>query len=594
MQNFEATPALNPNQLISNRYRLQQFLGKGAFGQVYAAEDIKFVPPKRVAIKIISPEFVSDPVVREDVRREAGVMARFNHPNILNVLDYEVTPDLAYIVTDLAGGGSLASRIQPDPTKPPVQMPMPEVVKLLEQVGSALDEAHTQGLVHRDIKPQNILIDSWGRPLLADFGLATALNGSQKSIMVMASTSGTPPYMAPEQWTGQAGKASDIYALGVLAYQLITGKTPYQGNQFELMGQHLNSPVPPISANAPGLNYSPELDRAIAQAMEKDPHLRIKSALDFVRRLKVASENVPSIAPAQPFPPVAPKPGLPATEVFQGAPNPPSNPPASTPAPENQPGDPLRAETQVVSIPPLVNLNMNQNANANPVSNPPAPNYNPNAYQPNPNAYQPNQPYNPNAYQPNQPYNPNAYAPNQPGPAYYPNQAPAQPRNNNNLYLIGGGVALVVVLIVVVIAVAIGSNNPPNNNNNNNNNQNTGGRTVSNRTTLHIYPNSRQVNVPDSFKQSQMNTYEQQFGQQAHDAQYFVSPDGIDQIANFFNADAQGKGIIQGGAGQNGIRGYTFVDAKTGDIVVVDIYPPQVAQSAGLNTGNNNLIEIID
>ncbi|MBN9389418.1 MAG: serine/threonine protein kinase [Chloroflexi bacterium] len=589
MQNFEATPALNPNQLISNRYRLQQFLGRGAFGQVYAAEDTKFVPPKRVAIKIISPEFLGDAVVREDVRREAGVMARFNHPNILHVLDYEVTPTLAYIVTDLAGGGSLASRIQPDPTRPPVQMPLPEVINLLEQIGSALDEAHTQGLVHRDIKPQNILIDSWGRPLLADFGLATALNGSQKSVMVMATTSGTPPYMAPEQWTGQAGRASDIYALGVLAYQLITGKTPYQGNQFELMGQHLNSPVPPLSANAPGLIYPPELDQAIAQAMEKNPHNRIKSALEFARRLKTASQNSPASVPAQPQPPAPPKPALPVTEVFHGASTPPANPPAT---PEKPADDPLRAETQVVSVPPLANLNLN--AQPNPVNNAPPPNYNQNAYQP------PNQPYNPNAYQPPQPnqaYNPNPYPPNPnqaynpQGPGYYLNQPPARPRNNNNMYLIGGGVALVVVLIVVVIAVALGSNSPGGNTTPGNNG---GGKTVSNRTSLHIYPNSRSVSVPDSVKQSQMDTYQQQFNRNPHDAQYFASPDNGDQIANFFKSDAQGKGVIQGGPGQNGVQGFTFVDASTGDVVVIDIYPPQVAQSIGLNIGNNYLIEIID
>ncbi len=597
MQNFEATPALNPNQVISNRYRLQQFLGRGAFGQVFAAEDIKFVPPKQVAIKIINPEFMGDPAVREDVRREAGVMARFNHPNILHVLDYEVNSNLAYIVTDLAGGGSLSNRIQPDPTKPPIQLPLPEVVSLLEQIGSALDEAHKQGLVHRDIKPQNILIDNWGRPLLADFGLATALNGSQKSVMVMATTSGTPPYMAPEQWTGQAGKASDIYALGVLAYQMITGKTPFQGNQFELMGQHMNTPVPPLSANAPGLKYPPDLDQAIAQAMEKNPPNRIKSALEFARRLKAASQSSQAPAPVQAQPEPVVKPALPVTEIFQAPLKTPSNPPAEKPAQPSQSDDPLRAETQVVSVPPAL---LNQAHNANNVA---APNYRQNAYPAN-QPYNPNQPnpvYNQNAYPQAPNFNPNPYAPNQnynpQGPGFYAAPGPVRPRNNNQLYIIGGGIALVVVLIIVVIAVAIGSGKPVVNNNQGNQGQNNSatGRSISNRTTLSVYPNTRQVNVSDTFKQNRMDAYDQGFGQTAHDAQYFVTSDSIDQIVAFYNSNSQGRGVLQdNGFAQNGARSLVFIDARTADIVVIDIFPPQLAQSAGFNTGNGNVIEIID
>ncbi len=546
MQNFDAPSLANSNQVFSNRYRLQQFLGKGTFGQVYAAEDTKFSPPKRVAIKIINSEFINDPVVREDVRREAGVMARFNHPYILRVLDFEVNPTSAYIVTDLAEGGSLSSRIQPDPTQPPVQVPLVDVANLLDQIGSALDLAHGQGLIHRDIKPQNILIDNWGRPLLADFGLATSLNGSQKSVMVMASTSGTPSYMAPEQWTGQAGRASDIYALGVLTYQLITGKTPFQGNHFELMGQHLNKAVPPLWANAPGLNYPPQLDQLLAEAMAKNPHNRIKSAMELARRFKAALQNS-SGQGQEPVPA-----SIPATEIAGQVKLPPQVSPFAPYQPD-QVVDPLRAETEVVGLAPLQNLPNNTGGAT--------PNYNQSGYGQQP-------PLNHN-------YN-GVYASKD---AVF-NANSATPRKMiNTLLIIGGGLALLLVLIVILAAVS----SP---------------RPVSSRTSLSLYPNAAPFNVLDSYKQSRIIEYNRVFGKQqrAHDAQYFASSDSREQIAQFFLRDAQSKGsIVRDLILNDGLtREIQFKDAQTNDLVVVNIMPPQAALPNGIQTGSKNLIEIID
>jgi|GEM_PF-1424419 len=273
-------------RVIGNRYNLVQSLGKGTFGEVYEAEDTKFDPPRRVALKLLRGDLLEDQSVREEVKREASTLARFSHPNILRVIDFEVNQDLAYIVTDLADSGSLEKKIRPDPKKAAQALPLEEVSSYLQQIADALDEAHSQGLIHRDIKPANILINKRGQVMLADFGLASALSSTSSSTMVDTEASGTPLYMAPEQWQGQAGKVSDVYALGVLTYQMITGQTPFQGNTSALAYQHTHEMVPTLSKRAPNLKYPPALDEIMAQAMAKEPGHRFRRAGDFYRRFR--------------------------------------------------------------------------------------------------------------------------------------------------------------------------------------------------------------------------------------------------------------------------------------------------------------------
>ena len=334
---------LKRDNLIFGRYRLQQSLGKGSFGEVFYAEDLQFDPPRSVAFKLLHPQYTTDAQVREDLKREAGILARFDHPNILNVLDFGITEEIAFIVMELAQGGSLARRLRPDPTKPPVPLPLPEVATYLDQMADALDEAHDQGLIHRDIKPQNILLDRRGRILVADFGLATAVTGSSSSVMVDTSGSGTPLYMSPEQWQGRAGRASDIYSLGAVLFQMVSGYPPYQGNQFELFGQHLNTPVPRLSDKAPNLVYPPALDDIIAFALAKDPRQRVRPAKELARLFRQAIEmhSQPTIA----VQPVTPRPSgnLPnagTNNPLTGRPpfNPPTNPPLSNPGTGYGPG----------------------------------------------------------------------------------------------------------------------------------------------------------------------------------------------------------------------------------------------------------------
>lgn len=293
----------NGISLIADRYRLIKRLGKGTFGEVFLADDLKFTPPRAVAIKMLHAKFLNEAEVRADIEREASVLARFNHANILRVIDFDISEEMAYIVTDLAEGGSLARKIRPNAAYPAVRMPLEEVAVYLEQIADALDDAHSAGLIHRDLKPLNILLTKRGRPLIADFGLATAVNSSQSSVLIDSTTSGTPPYMAPEQWTGHVGRASDIYALGIITFQLITGELPYQGSPFEIMGQHMQAPIPKLSERAPDLQYPPALDTVIAAAMAKEPRQRPRSAMEFYRRFREAISPFQTLPTGQMMPP---------------------------------------------------------------------------------------------------------------------------------------------------------------------------------------------------------------------------------------------------------------------------------------------------
>lgn len=273
----------NPLGLIAQRYRLLDSIGEGSMGKVYQALDTKFVPPREVAIKILHPDLVVDPLVREALRKEAGITARFNHPNILRVLDFEVELDNAYIVTDRASGGSLEDKIYPDKTKGGRALSLHDVGRYLDQITSALEEAHQAGLVHRDIKPQNILLDKHNKILLADFGLALDASASGKKLVKLEEAWGTPDYAAPEIWDGKAGRASDIYAVGVLLYEMLTGHVPYNANenvQTSLENLHKNAGIPSLNKYIPKTAYPEELDKLLKRCMAKDPAKRPKTARD--------------------------------------------------------------------------------------------------------------------------------------------------------------------------------------------------------------------------------------------------------------------------------------------------------------------------
>jgi serine/threonine protein kinase len=234
---------------------------------------------REVAVKVLLPGLTHDPSFVERFMREARVVARLNHPNIVQVHTVDRIGELQYLVMDYADGGTLQHRLaagQP--------LDLPSVLTLSGQVADALDYAHSQGVVHRDIKPSNILLTQDGRAMLADFGIAVAVE--QTRLTLTGGRWGTPEYMAPEQALGHSvGPATDVYALGAVVYQMATGRVPFQADTpIALLHQHVyNAPPSPRKFNR---QVTVPVESAILQALEKAPDARFPSAGAFARALQ--------------------------------------------------------------------------------------------------------------------------------------------------------------------------------------------------------------------------------------------------------------------------------------------------------------------
>ena len=233
---------------VLGRYRLLERAGTGGMSEVWKAEDETL--KRTVAIKVILGPVAQDPTFRERFLREARLVAGLEHPNVLPVYDYGSATvggeDVSYLVMPLVAGGSLKGRIS-GPIPPAL------AVAWLAAIASALDHAHAKGILHRDIKPANVLMDSQGRPLLADFGLARSSDATS-GLTATGTVMGTPLYMAPEQATGGAldGRA-DEYALGVVAFELLSGRVPFIADSpLAVLHQQVTAPPPPLSIGPPG------------------------------------------------------------------------------------------------------------------------------------------------------------------------------------------------------------------------------------------------------------------------------------------------------------------------------------------------------
>ena len=272
--------SMQPGESIG-AYRIVEQIGQGGMGTVYKAYDPAL--DRHVAIKVLPPYFSHDATFRRRFQQEAVAVARLRHPNIVVVFASGQEGDSAYLVTELVDGGTLQDLLG-RPIAPA------EVASFLTPVAAALDYAHGEGVVHRDIKPSNILLSERGVPILADFGLALLLD-SDAQLTRTGQLVGTPAYMAPEYVTGGGvGAAADRYALGIIAYQMLTGRVPYVGDTpMAVLIAQAQTPLPPARALNPSLPEA--VDAVLARGLAKIPGDRYPSATDFARALQVVARG---------------------------------------------------------------------------------------------------------------------------------------------------------------------------------------------------------------------------------------------------------------------------------------------------------------
>ena len=300
-------------------YRLEAVIDTGGMGAVYRA--IHPVLQQARAIKILSPRLAADPTFLERFQREAKTAAGLRHPNIVLIYDVAQQDDLHYIVMDFVEGSSLRSLIA---TGHP--LPLERAVGLLRQLASALDYAHSQGVVHRDIKPNNVIVGPNDHLTLVDFGIARA---AQETHLTRTGTViGTPEYMAPEILAGRAsGPSVDHYSLGVVAYELLTGRLPFTGTGVDVTRAHLHSPPPPPRSIRPDLPEAAE--QALLRQLAKNPAERYPTATEFVAAMAAPSTepiSLPDDAPTM----IIPAPVTATTPHTRPAERPPVGPPVAT------------------------------------------------------------------------------------------------------------------------------------------------------------------------------------------------------------------------------------------------------------------------
>jgi serine/threonine-protein kinase len=234
-----------------------------------------------VALKILPKHLAGDPQFLARFQQEAKVLAQLQHPHILPIHDYGQTEGYTYLVMPFIESGTLVGLMTEKP------LPLQQIRRIISQIGDALDYAHSRGLVHRDVKPSNVLIDNRGNCLLTDFGIAKLVQGNSK-LTTAGGIVGTPAYMSPEQGLGEKIDArSDIYALGVILYELATGRAPYNAETpMAVMIKHINDPLPPPRTLNPELPGS--VERVIMKALAKNPLDRFESAAAMVQALIAA------------------------------------------------------------------------------------------------------------------------------------------------------------------------------------------------------------------------------------------------------------------------------------------------------------------
>ncbi len=329
-------PATTAGRQIG-KYRIKSELGRGGMGAVYLAEQMGL--GREVAIKELIPSAAADPTALMRFMQEAQVMARTSHPNLVQVHDLEQIGEANYIVLEFVRGKSLRDWVNQGP------IPMPQTFAVMHGVLQALDYAHRHSIVHRDMKPENVLLSDEGAVKVADFGIArlTDDSGAGSTATKTGTTVGTPQYMSPEQVaSSKVDGRSDLYSAGIVFYELVVGQPPFTASDadgpFTLMAKHVQAPPKPPSVHRPGLDL--RLEEVILKSLSKRPEERYQTGQEFddavsrvadrlcpgwQRSLEPGadlSKMVPAAAPYATTPPMPGMPVMPAPMPVQAVYNP--------------------------------------------------------------------------------------------------------------------------------------------------------------------------------------------------------------------------------------------------------------------------------
>jgi serine/threonine-protein kinase len=260
-------------EVLADRYEVEELVGAGGMSSVYRAHDRLL--DRKVALKVMHQHYGEDPEYVERFRREARSVASLSHPNVVTVIDRGEHEGRQFIVFEYIEGENLKQLIQ---RRGPA--PVRTALELAKQIALALSFAHQQGLIHRDVKPQNVLLNGEGSAKVTDFGIARSLD-LQHGMTQTGTVLGTSDYIAPEQAQGQnVDEHTDVYSLGVVLYELLTGEVPFPGESFVAVAmRHINEPPPPLHDSRP--DVPADVEAIVRRAMAKDPADRFASMADF-------------------------------------------------------------------------------------------------------------------------------------------------------------------------------------------------------------------------------------------------------------------------------------------------------------------------
>ncbi|HEY3231586.1 MAG TPA: serine/threonine-protein kinase, partial [Roseiflexaceae bacterium] len=275
------------------RYLIQEEIGRGGMARVFRALDTQL--QRIVALKVLAPQLAIDPEFARRFEREAVTAANLRHPNIVTIFDVGEQNGLRYIAMEYLRGRSLHLILEERGA-----LKLGYAIGIVGPVAAALDYAHSQGAVHRDVKPHNIMIDTDGRVLLTDFGIAQAPEGTGERLTRTGIFMGTPEYISPEQASAQrVDGRSDLYSLGIASYEIITGQVPFSGATPQLIVAHAQNVPPPPSSVDP--TQPLELDVVLSRILAKRPEQRFASGAAFVEALRIVARKhgIPTATPAQ-------------------------------------------------------------------------------------------------------------------------------------------------------------------------------------------------------------------------------------------------------------------------------------------------------